>query len=64
MVTLLCHTVTQGVFHQFISKTFFDSAKNFTAGAPNPLLLLQTFRCCLSMKKHPGQSKELIYVTP
>ena len=63
-VNLLCHTVTQGVFHQYHFENIFDSAKNFTAGAPNPLLLLLTFRCRLSMKKHPGQSKELIYVTP
>ena len=64
MVTLLCHTVTQGVFHQYHFENIFDSAKNFTAGDPNPLLHLQTFRCRLSKKKHPGQSKKLIYVTP
>ena len=63
-VNLLCDTVTQGVFHQYHFENIFDSAKNFTAGAPNPLLHLQTFRCRLSKKKHPGQSKKLIYVTP
>ena len=54
----------KGFSINIILKTFFDSAKNFTAGAPNPLLLLQTFKCRLSMKKHPGQSKKLIFVTP
>ena len=54
----------KGLFIIVKLKMFFDSANKFTAGAHNPLLLLQNFRCCLSIKNHPGQSKKLICVTP
>ena len=51
MGDLLCHTVVQGVFIDITLKIVFDSADKFTAGAANPLLLLQTIRCRLSIKK-------------
>ena len=36
MGELLRHTLTQGFFNQYHIDNVFDSAENFTAGAPNP----------------------------
>ena len=51
---ILCHTVTQGFFHQYHFEKKFHNVENFAAGAPSPLLNLRIFKCRLSRKKNPG----------
>ena len=48
---LLCHTVMQGGFHQFVLQILFDSVKSLTVGGHNALFLLETFKCDLSKKR-------------